>query len=83
MLNTGIQIGICSNLFGGTLVTDKEVKSFSWGSTGNYKNYDVEKAIETAKIVYDRRGLTFSEHDEKLLRILKDNSQTTNGILQY
>lgn len=83
LLNTGIQIGICSNLFGGTLVTDKEVKSFSWGATGNYKNYDVEKAIETAKIVYDRRGLTFSKHDEKLLRILKDNSQTTNGILQF
>ncbi len=81
LLNTGIQIGSCCNLFGGTLITDKEVKSFQWGSTGNYKNYDVEKAIETAKIVYNRRGITFSEFDEKLIRILKDNNQTTNGIL--
>ena len=83
LLNTGIQIGACSNLFGGTLVTDKEVKAFSWGSTGNYKNYDVEKAIETAKIVYDRRGLVFSEHDEKLMRQVNENIEPSNGLLKF
>ncbi len=83
LLNTGIQIGACCNLFGGTLITDKEVKPYSWGSTGNYKKYDVEKAIETAKIVYDRRGVTVTEHDEKLLRVIKEDALTTNGILEF
>ncbi len=83
LLNTGIQIGVCCNLFGGTLITDKEVKPFQWGSTGNYKKYDVEKAIETAKIVYDRRGLNFSDHDETLLRSLTDDNTSDNGILQF
>lgn len=83
LLNTGINIGICSNLFGGTLITDKEVKSFSWGGSGNYKNYDVEKAIETANIVYGRRNATFSDRDEQLIRLVHENKVTNNGILIF
>lgn len=82
LLNTGINIGICCNLFGGTLITDKEVKPFSWGSTGSYKSYNVDKIIETARIVSERRNVTFSEAEDKLIRAYNTDSVSDEGIIQ-
>ena len=82
LLNTGINIGVCCNLFGGTLITDKEVKSFSWGNSGNYKKYDIEKVIETARIVTSRRGIELSAREEELLRNIANEQTTSDGIFE-
>jgi UDP-N-acetylglucosamine diphosphorylase/glucosamine-1-phosphate N-acetyltransferase len=83
LLNTGINIGLCCNLFGGALITDKEIKSFSWGQTGNYKNYDVLKAIETAKIVMNRREVELNEHEITVLKAYAEEIIESDGIINW
>ncbi len=68
MLNTGSMIGIFANIFGGGFPS-KEIASFSWNESGKQSvKYDIEKAIETARIVMSRRGVKMSEAFEKLVR---------------
>lgn len=68
MLNTGTIAGIFSNIFGGGFPM-KEVLSFSWNETGKRPiPYKIDKALETAKIVMQRRGLEMSKAYENLLR---------------
>ncbi len=63
--NTGTVCGIFANVYGPPPQT--YIPSYSWGSDDIY---DIEKAIEIAKIVHDRRKITFSEVDESILRYL-------------
>lgn len=80
LLNTGIFIGVCCNLFGGTLIADKEVPSYSWGNTEKYARYQFDKAIETARRSVERRGITLSDREITLLRSVFDNSDTDDGV---
>jgi len=75
MLNTGITIGLASNLFGAGLIADKFVPPFCWGGTGNYAVYDVEKAISTARTVTERRKVKFTEADERVFRLVFDETK--------
>ncbi len=70
LLNTGINIGIFCNIFGGTLIADKSVPSYSWGKGGSWDKHDVEKALQTAKRAMVRRQRELSEDDIKLIRSL-------------
>lgn len=83
LLNTGISIGIACNLFGGVLVTDKEIKSFSWGPVKDWKRYDIEKAIETASLTMGRRKRTLSEREISILRAIFDKTQSDTGVLTW
>lgn len=83
LLNTGINIGACCNIFGGNLVLDKEIKSFSWGSTGAYQKYQFEKAIETVKIVQGRRSVPYLKEEETLLKIISEHKLSSDGILDF
>jgi len=68
MLNTGSLIGIFANIFGGGF-PPKNISSFSWIEAGKDPDkYDVEKAIETSKIVMKRRGINMSKSYESLVR---------------
>lgn len=68
MLNTGSIISIFANIFGGGF-PPKEIGSFSWNETGKQsERYDIEKAIETARIVMNRRGIKMSETFEDLVK---------------
>lgn len=66
LLNTGIVIGFSCNLFGGTLVTSREVPSFSWGDESGYDLYKLDKALEVARTVMGRRGHAFTADDERI-----------------
>ena len=83
LLNTGINIGVGSNLFGGNLITDKEVPPFSWGSTGSIEKYDIDKAIETSKMVCERRGSNLTPREESLLRAISKNEISGEGCLDF
>jgi len=83
LLNTGINIGIGSNIFGGKLLTDKVIPPFSWGSTGNFDKYDIEKVIQTAKTVCDRRGSQLGLKEESVLRSIFDNNMSSEGCLDF
>jgi UDP-N-acetylglucosamine diphosphorylase/glucosamine-1-phosphate N-acetyltransferase len=68
LLNTGISIGFSCNLYGGSLFTDKSIKSFSWGTPGNLMSYKLEKAMQTAASSMNRREIEFTGSHENLFR---------------
>ncbi|MGB5892856.1 MAG: hypothetical protein WBG58_01675, partial [Ignavibacteriaceae bacterium] len=59
-------IGISSNVFGAGF-PEKYIPSFSWGGANGLTTYELNKSIETAKIVFGRRNKEFTTEDEKLL----------------
>jgi len=65
--NTGSTIGVNCNIFGSGFPRNY-IPSFSWGGTSGYKDYDIEKAIKTAKIVMKRRSVKMSSEYEIMLR---------------
>jgi hypothetical protein len=83
LLNTGINIGVSCNIFGGTLITDKEVPSFQWGSTGNYVDYRFDKAIETIRKAAERRNVTLTAQEEALLQAIAEGARSEQGIIDF
>ena len=58
MFNTGTVVGFSSNIFG-IGFPEKYVPSFTWGGDKSSTVYDLNKAMETAKIVMNRRKIDF------------------------
>jgi hypothetical protein len=67
MFNTGTVVGVSSNIYGSNFPRNF-IPSFSWGGAQGFSIYQINKAIETAKLVYKRRNV---ELDEKEIRILE------------
>jgi UDP-N-acetylglucosamine diphosphorylase / glucose-1-phosphate thymidylyltransferase / UDP-N-acetylgalactosamine diphosphorylase / glucosamine-1-phosphate N-acetyltransferase / galactosamine-1-phosphate N-acetyltransferase len=68
MLNTGTVAGIFANIFGAGF-PNKNINCFSWNEAGKESvKYDIDKAIETAKIVMKRRGVEMSKEYDLLVR---------------
>lgn len=66
MFNTGTIVGISSNIFGAGF-PERYIPSFSWGGADGLTTYELNKSIQTAKIVFGRRNKEFTTVDEKLL----------------
>lgn len=66
MFNTGTVVGVGSNIYGGGF-PNTVIPNFSWGGSGGFENYRLEKLFETAERVYDRRGLKFGEVEKQIL----------------
>ena len=65
--NTGSSIGPCCNIFSDQIVP-KYLPPFTWQSNTFYSEYALDKIIETTKVVFSRRGVIFTDSDEKLFR---------------
>ena len=74
LLNTGISIGFASNLFGGGLITDKFIPPFVWGGPSGYAEYKLEKALQTAATVMERRGQKLTAKNEAVFRLIAEQS---------
>jgi len=83
LLNTGINIGVSCNVFGGGVTEDKEIPSFSWGNSDKFEKYDIEKAIETVQSVFLRRGAQLSSQEEGALRAIYKNEISSEGCLEF
>jgi len=83
LLNTGINFGVCCNIFGGNLVVDKEVPSFSWGNSQKYERYDLQKSVETAQKAAKRRDYTLSEREIAVLEAVFNGTMTADGIMRF
>ncbi len=83
LLTTGVTIGVSCNLFGGSLISDREVPSFSWGQTGSYDRYQFDKAVETASIACSRRNVTLSEEETAVLKAVFDGSVSDEGVMDF
>ncbi len=69
MFNTGTVVGFSSNIFG-IGFPEKYVPSFTWGGDKSSTVYDLNKAMETAKIVMNRRKIIFEQKDESMFKTI-------------
>ncbi len=70
LITTGMTVGFSANLFGGGLAGGRFLPSFMWGGKDGFVDYQVEKAIETAKVVMKRRDKEFSPAADELFKSL-------------
>jgi len=82
LLTTGISVGLCCNIFGGTLITDKEVPSFRWGNSSGYEIYRFEKAVKTMRLAAERRGVSLASAEEAVLKAVYDGVTDDDGVLE-
>ena len=75
LLNTGMYIGLGSNIFGGGMVKEKFVPSFCWGGVEGFAEYKLEKMIDTAEIVMKRRGVKLTSKEKKLFSVLFEQTK--------
>jgi UDP-N-acetylglucosamine diphosphorylase/glucosamine-1-phosphate N-acetyltransferase len=66
MFNTGTIVGVSANVFGSGFPRNF-IPDFSWGGAQGFETFSVKKSFEVAKIVYERRGLTFDENEQNIL----------------
>ena len=71
MFNTGTVVGVFSNIYGGGFPS-KHIPSFSWGGSESLVTYNIEKSIEVAKRVMNRRKIEMTEIDKELLKKVFD-----------
>lgn len=78
MFNTGTVVGVFANIFG-TGYPEKFIPSFTWGGTGENSRYQIEKALEVAHHVLQRRGIELSETDLDILKYIYEKCNTESG----
>ena len=66
MFNTGTVVGVSANVFGSGFPRNF-IPSFSWGGHSGLTTYLPSKAFEVAKVMMQRRGEEFTEHDTAIL----------------
>lgn len=64
LLNSGMVLGLGTNVFGGGMPAEKFLPSFSWNEKDTA--YELEKFIQTARIVMERRKKKLTRAYEKL-----------------
>jgi UDP-N-acetylglucosamine diphosphorylase/glucosamine-1-phosphate N-acetyltransferase len=67
MFNTGTVVGVSANIFGSGFPRNF-IPSFSWGGSSGFITYKTDKAFEVARIVMERRQVTFTEDDAAILQ---------------
>jgi UDP-N-acetylglucosamine diphosphorylase/glucosamine-1-phosphate N-acetyltransferase len=67
LIPTGAVIGCFVNFFGGGMMP-RNVPCFRWLSSEEDTDYDLDRAISTARLVMSRRGLTMSPQQESTIR---------------
>ena len=73
MFNTGTVVGVSCNIYGGNF-PDKYIPSFSWGGSEGFTIYKIEKAIETANKMMERRGMSLSDEEVTIFHYIFNNS---------
>ncbi len=71
MFNTGTVVGVSANIYGGNFPRNF-IPSFAWGGNAGFKEYNLKKAKEVAKIVMQRRKIDFNEIEEKIFETVYD-----------
>ncbi|MBX7152288.1 GlmU family protein [bacterium] len=69
MFNTGTVVGVSSNIFGAGF-PPKYIPSFSWADGTDIKTYRIDKALDVARTVMDRRKITLTPAYQALLQYI-------------
>lgn len=77
MFNTGTVVGASCNIFGGGF-PDKHLASFTWGGHTESSLYRLDKALDTANRMMQRRGLSLTEEEKAIFEhIFKQTTKNT------
>jgi UDP-N-acetylglucosamine diphosphorylase/glucosamine-1-phosphate N-acetyltransferase len=68
-IDTGTVIGPSSNIYG-TSIPPRNIPPFTWGTTGDFSTYDIERAVSVATTVMGRRNVVASDAYKQLLRYI-------------
>jgi UDP-N-acetylglucosamine diphosphorylase/glucosamine-1-phosphate N-acetyltransferase len=66
MLNTGTVVGVAANIFGHGF-PPKYVPSFSWGGSEGFEVFQLDKALEAAIRMMERRNVELTDADRQIL----------------
>jgi len=73
MFNTGTVVGISASIFGAGFQRNF-IPSFSWGGISGFSTYEISKALDTVKKVFERRGIPFTNTEENILLAIYDKT---------
>ena len=73
MFNTGTMVGIGSNVFGDGFPRTF-IPSFAWGGAAGFSTFQLNKMIETATKVMERRSVALDDIEKELLRFLFEHT---------
>ena len=75
MFNTATVVGVSANIYGGDFPS-KKIDSFSWGGSNHrVVDFQLDKAIEAAKAMMDRRNIPFTDADKDIFEFLYQNNR--------
>jgi UDP-N-acetylglucosamine diphosphorylase/glucosamine-1-phosphate N-acetyltransferase len=74
MFNTGTVVGVAANIFGPGF-PKTFIPSFSWGGADGFTDYRMEKVLETANLVMERRGMQLSQEERLILKHIFEYSK--------
>jgi len=66
MFNTGSVVGVSANIYGAGF-PQNFIPSFAWGGADGFTTYKLDKAMETADRVYERRNLPFDKKEKDIM----------------
>ena len=66
MFNTGTGVGVFANIFGSGFPRNF-IPSFSWGGVSGFTDYKIDKALNVAGRVMERRNVKLAEEDIEIL----------------
>lgn len=72
MFNTGTVIGVGCSIFGGGF-PKTFLPSFTWGGVTEDTVYQLDKALETMKVVMSRRHIELTEEDADIIKYIFEN----------
>lgn len=73
MFNTGTVVGVSCNIFGAGFPRNF-IPDFSWGGAQGLTTYTTDKAFETARLVFERRGILFNAAEQEILQHVFDET---------
>lgn len=67
MFNTGTVVGVSANIYGAGFPRNF-IPSFAWGGALGFQEYALNKAFETAELVFNRRNKIFDNIEKDIFR---------------
>ena len=74
MFNTGTVVGVSTNVYGSNFPRNF-IPSFSMGGAHGFKTYQLKAAVETCRLVYERKELIFDEVEENIMKHIFESSK--------
>lgn len=77
MFNSGTVVGVSANVFGSGFPRNF-IPSFSWGGAAGFTQYKLNKALETAERMMQRRNVPLNQVEQDILQHIFDNSAASH-----